>query len=450
MQRLGSFRFDPATLTLVRDGEVVRATRKAMELLALLAAAPGDVVPHSVLREALWPEDAVEERNLPQQVYVLRSVLAVDPSVWIENIPRRGYRLAVAAKPSTGPRIAVARLGRWFAGAAALLMLASGGIVVERSGAALPAAAARAYDLGWIQWERRDPASLRTAEKYFRQTVRLAPSNARGYAGLAAVEAIRGNLIEGPAARTEYARARTLARRALALDPRNADAFAVLGLLARLDENDMPGSESFFSRALAFDDENAYAHIWRGITLYDQGRIADALLEFEVGERLDPESKTAAHWLGFTNYDLHRFDAAAEQFRSALDLDPHDAESVLGLIQIDEARRDYASALERLRTPGLALPDDKRVTVIARLDALQGRRAEARRTFARLRAPRDVDPVELAATQLAVGDRLAALATLRRQPAAKRVEITRKLQSDVRFTALRRLALGRGSVLSFN
>ena len=96
--RIGSLSFDPVSLSLTRDGEFVRASRKSMELLALLTRDAGRVIPAAALREKLWPEGFVEDRNLSQQIYVLRHVLAGEDGVRIETIPRRGYRLVL---PST-------------------------------------------------------------------------------------------------------------------------------------------------------------------------------------------------------------------------------------------------------------------------------------------------------------------------------------------------------------
>src|ERR1700681_1323782 len=99
--RLGTFRFDPSALTLERAGNTVRASRKTMELLAVLARTQGVVVPKEALRDALWPEGFIEDGNLTQQIYLLRHALAADPRVRIETAPRRGYRLIVPARRCT-------------------------------------------------------------------------------------------------------------------------------------------------------------------------------------------------------------------------------------------------------------------------------------------------------------------------------------------------------------
>jgi len=453
--RLGSFLFDPDTLTLLRSGETVRASRKTMELLAVLARAEGAVVPKETLRDTLWPEGFIEDGNLTQQVYLLRHVLACDARVRIETSPRRGYRLVIPPDEGSLTRFVFrpsSWAARWAAVAAAIFILASSaGAALHTTRAALPVEAERVYQLGRLEWERRDTASLKRAEDYFRETTRLAPSDARGYAGLAAVEVIRGDYSDDKAyIRAAFKRADGYVRAALARDWHNADAYDVLALIAEMEPHGKERAEGYFQRALALDPANAYAHIWRGIALVDQDRLEEARSELVLGERLDPISKTAARWLGSVEYDRRAFDAAAEQFRSVLVLDPRDTDAALSLAFIDEARGNYRGALLRLKRFGSVIPRESRTMLAARLVALLGRRDEARRQFAALRWSKHVDPLEVAATQLALGDRRAAAETLRRQPAEKRDYVNQRLKWDVRFDALRRLALETGTAGQVN
>jgi len=454
---LGSFRFDPNALTLQRAGATVRVSRKTVELLAELARAEGAVVSKEALRAALWPEGFIEDGNLTQQVYLLRRALAADPRVVVETTPRRGYRLIVPPPERVVVADAPVRrsgwVARWASVAAAVFALAgSAGAELHTARAPLPVAAERSYQLGRLQWERRDATSLKIAETYFRRTAQLAPGDARGYAGLAMVEVIRGNYSDDKAfARGAFGRADNFARAALARDWRNADAYAVLALVAEMQPSGKARAEQLFRRALAFDPFNAYAHIWLGIFLVNGDRLDEARAEFLAGEQLDPISKVAARWLGSVEYDRHAFDVAAEQYRSVLLLDPRDEEAALSLAFIDEARGDYRAALDRLQRFQSIIPRESRVTAGARLTALLGRRDQARREFASLRLTHEhVDPVEIAATQLALGDGRGALRTLRRQPAEKRDYISQRLRLDVRFGALRRLALESGAAGTLN
>src|SRR5439155_18865479 len=89
-----NFRIDVAKHRLLKDGEPLTVTPKAVEILLLLAQNSGRIVEKDELMAAIWPDTIVEESNLTQTVYVLRKVLGQDASgeKFIQTIPKRGYR----------------------------------------------------------------------------------------------------------------------------------------------------------------------------------------------------------------------------------------------------------------------------------------------------------------------------------------------------------------------
>ena len=89
-----NFRIDVAKHRLLRDGEPLPVTPKAVEILLLLAQNSGRIVEKDELMAAIWPDTIVEESNLTQTVYVLRKILGQDASgeKFIQTIPKRGYR----------------------------------------------------------------------------------------------------------------------------------------------------------------------------------------------------------------------------------------------------------------------------------------------------------------------------------------------------------------------
>ena len=101
-------------------GEIVPLPPKAVEALVVLAGRPGEVVSKEALLDAVWGTTAVEEANLTQNVYRLRRAFERhDPSVRIENVPRRGYRLVVAPPRPAPVDPSRPRPARWL-GVAAL------------------------------------------------------------------------------------------------------------------------------------------------------------------------------------------------------------------------------------------------------------------------------------------------------------------------------------------
>ena len=103
--RFGDFELDFDQRLLTRTGKEVQLTPKAMKLLLTLVANPGRVVEKNELIEAIWSDSFVEEGNLPYTVKLLRKSLEDndrDHPVFIETVPRRGYRFIAPIKALEG------------------------------------------------------------------------------------------------------------------------------------------------------------------------------------------------------------------------------------------------------------------------------------------------------------------------------------------------------------
>lgn len=96
----GSFRLDPLKRRLMRDGEPVRLTPKALELLLVLVEADGRTVEKDELLEKVWAGTIVEENNLNQNITALRKSLgdSRQDSQYIATIPGIGYRFVADVK----------------------------------------------------------------------------------------------------------------------------------------------------------------------------------------------------------------------------------------------------------------------------------------------------------------------------------------------------------------
>jgi DNA-binding winged helix-turn-helix (wHTH) protein/TolB-like protein len=92
----GRFRLDPTQGVLLRDGQIVPLTPKALTTLAILAREGGRVVHKDELMREVWPDTFVEENSLTRNISVLRRALGDQPSgqPQIETVAKRGYRLA--------------------------------------------------------------------------------------------------------------------------------------------------------------------------------------------------------------------------------------------------------------------------------------------------------------------------------------------------------------------
>jgi TolB-like protein/Tfp pilus assembly protein PilF len=101
----GNFRLDTGKrLLLGRDGAPVPLTPKAYETLAYLVDHAGTVVGKEEMMRAIWPDTAVEENNLTQNISLLRRVLGEGRGEhrYIATVPGRGYQF-VAGVGVAGP-----------------------------------------------------------------------------------------------------------------------------------------------------------------------------------------------------------------------------------------------------------------------------------------------------------------------------------------------------------
>jgi DNA-binding winged helix-turn-helix (wHTH) protein/tetratricopeptide (TPR) repeat protein len=90
----GPYRIDVNRRVLLRGSARVSLTVKAFDTLLALVERQGQLVEKADLIEQLWPDTAVQESNLTQQIFTLRRVLGESPDdhQFIATIPRRGYR----------------------------------------------------------------------------------------------------------------------------------------------------------------------------------------------------------------------------------------------------------------------------------------------------------------------------------------------------------------------
>ena len=145
--------------------------------------------------------------------------------------------------------------------------------------------------------------------------------------------------------------ARWAVEKALALDPAQADAHKVRGLIAMNHDWDRRAAEHELARALELGPGSAAAHLsnaWRLLLLERQYDLAHR--ELEEAERLDPLHLQVKTLIGYFFYFRHDFDRAIEQFERVLALEPSFAFAHYALgdacTQTDQYDRAFA-AFER-------------------------------------------------------------------------------------------------------
>ena len=210
------------------------------------------------------------------------------------------------------------------------------------------AAAIDAYQRARQQWDRR-PSGLIQSIQYFDEAIRIDSTFAPAYAGLAYAEASVGLYGLSPPL-AAHRRARIAARRALLLDP------------------ELPAAHTAMAHVL-----HNYEWDWDG-----------AVAEYRHALMLNPNDAMAHHGLAHLLGQMGRHPEALREIRLAVGLNPRSLPTLLGLAVMKYYARDYAGALDTLRTMAPADTDNvlRRRLTAAVLDRL-GRRAGAIAEFAR-------------------------------------------------------------------
>ncbi|MBV9242348.1 MAG: PD40 domain-containing protein [Acidobacteria bacterium] len=101
--RFADFELDRQKRVLLRDGEKVAVTAKAIDLLEVLLERAGETVTKEELLQRIWEGQFVEESNLTVQVSTLRKLLGEEPgeNKFIATVPGSGYRFV--AEVASGP-----------------------------------------------------------------------------------------------------------------------------------------------------------------------------------------------------------------------------------------------------------------------------------------------------------------------------------------------------------
>jgi TolB-like protein/Tfp pilus assembly protein PilF len=171
------------------------------------------------------------------------------------------------------------------------------------------------YLLGLYYLNQRTEDSMRKALDIFQRASERDPSFARAYAGLSMTYA----LLPGYAAfDRDLANREALvsARKAVALDPKNAEALTALAQ-SYFDQAKVPQAVDAFDRAIAANPRYALARHWKGITLTAVGRLAEGEAELRAARALDPASLPLQ---SFLSVNLAQQGRLEEALAEALDL----------------------------------------------------------------------------------------------------------------------------------
>jgi TolB-like protein len=159
--------------------------------------------------------------------------------------------------------------------------------------------------------------SLPESVRLFERVVELDPAFARGWEGLAGVNAVIESW--GIKDRDYTSLASEAADRALALDPSLAMPWAVRALVAtRTYPVDYVRALQMYEQAIAADPANASTYIWRGISWVNLGFFDRAIADQDRCLALDPAYENCRRWKALATLFTGDVDGALELFEQGL------------------------------------------------------------------------------------------------------------------------------------
>jgi adenylate cyclase len=177
-----------------------------------------------------------------------------------------------------------------------------------------------AYQRGLWHLGKATAQDTRLAEEFFRQAVDLDPNFSGGYVGVASALAAAATAF-GTASFVETQNAEeSLALRAIALDPSNAEAHICLAVALR-DRGDLEGARAEAERALSLCPNIAPAYGRKGQVLVFSGQPKAGIAALETALRLDPRSPAMwreLQYLAIGHYLCEEYETAAETARQVI------------------------------------------------------------------------------------------------------------------------------------
>jgi adenylate cyclase len=147
-----------------------------------------------------------------------------------------------------------------------------------------------AYQRGLWHFYKISPDDNALAQKYFQQAIDIDPNFAAGYKGLAWAQIHAAGVFATPTSAEAHSLGEALARRAVALDPTDAEARSTLSEAILWSRGDYEGALTEAEQARAMSPNLAFVHATLAAALIFSGNPQDGVAALQTSLRLDPQA----------------------------------------------------------------------------------------------------------------------------------------------------------------
>ena len=304
------------------------------------------------------------------------------------------------------------------------------------------------YLKGQYFWNKRTPEGLKKSIEFYSQAIALDSGYALAYAGLAGSYGVIGGLSLAPP-REAFGKSQAALQKALGLDETLAEAHYGLAIVNLLYVWDWEEAEREFKRAAELNPKLALPH---GLYSYHltMGRVPEAVAEAKRVLMLDALSLPFNRDVAETLYCAREFDQTIEHCRHMLEMDANYPLSrhFLGLAYEKKGMTDQAID-ELTKSVALSQGSPESIGALGYVQAVAGKRDEARRTLERLKdmsKQRYVQATSHAVIYTGLGERDAAFEWLQKAYEERDIGLVHlylksnpiwdSIRSDPRFTEM--------------
>jgi len=308
----GDFLLDARRRQLVNrlTGTANQLTGRPLEALIYLASRPGMLVRKEELMATVWRDVTVEDNSLAKCISAIRKALGEGPNDnrFVVTEPRLGYRFVahIQVSGTVDPSPASRRLSS-------------------------DPRATQLYVSGWSALTKPGGATLQRGLDQLEQAAEIDPQFALAHACIAGGYALLG--VFGLAApRSVFPKARAAALRALAADPKLADAHAQLRHVHTMFDFDFAAADTCYQRALELNPICLVALHCLGLQAICAGRFEDGFRHLRRAQAIEPLAANISANIAMGHYYAAQYEQAIAQAEATLELAPDfaHAQSVLG------------------------------------------------------------------------------------------------------------------------